>query len=69
MIDRRTFVSGSVLVAFAPTLPLMPASLQANEPVFGGSVLKIDGWNVPGEGNCAEEIWITINRSWRAAWR
>ena len=69
MIDRRTFVSGSVLVTLVPTLHFMPGSLQASEPVCGGTVLKIDGWNVPDEGNCVEEIWITINRSWRATWR
>ncbi len=68
-IDRRTFVSGSTLVALAPALRLMPASLPTSETGLRGSALKIDGWSTPDEGRCAEEIWITVNRSWRAAWR
>jgi len=52
MIDRRTLVSGSVLAAFVPTLRFMPASFETSEPALAGSLVKIDGWSTPGEGNC-----------------
>jgi len=68
-IDRRTFVSGSALVALAPALHLMPASPSTSVIEIGGLELKMDGWSVPNKGNSTKEIWIRVNRSWRAAWR
>ena len=55
IIDRRAFVAGAAFVAFAP----MPEFF----------VLMVDGWNVPGDGGTAEEVWIRVGRSWRTTWR
>ena len=92
MIDRREFVSGTALVAVAPTLSLLPVALptpaaktnrlgdlhrarnQNADPIISGSakervVMKIVGWSTPGQRGTDEEVWITVDRSWRTAWR
>jgi len=72
MIDRRTFVAGTALLAVAPvvaptleTLP-SPASASAAESRL---VFMIDGWSIPGDRATGEEVWIRIGHAWRTAWR
>ena len=74
MIDRRTFVAGTALVAVAPTLGLLPT--QAGPSVAAPSaataariVFMIEGWSVQDERTTADQVWIRIGRSWRTAWR
>ena len=69
MIDRRTFVAGTALVALAPTANLLRVELANSESPAGQRVLMIDGWNVPGESNAVDAVWIRIGHSWRTAWR
>ena len=73
MINRRAFVGGTALVAVAPlvtpTLESPDASLPARAPIACPIVLLIDGWSVPGDTVTPDQLWIGVNRSWRAAWR
>ena len=69
MIDRRKFVSGTTLVAVAPTLSLLPVALPTPAAQTNRLVMKIDGWSTPGQRGTDEEVWITVDRSWRTAWR
>jgi hypothetical protein len=69
MIDRRKFVSGTALVAVAPTLSLLPVALPTPAAEANRLVIKIVGWSTPGQRGTDEEVWITVNRSWRTAWR
>ena len=69
MIDRRKFVSGTALVAIVPTLSLLPVGLPTPAAEANRLVMKIDGWSTPGQRGTDEEIWITVDRSWRTAWR
>jgi hypothetical protein len=67
IIDRRSVLAGTALVAVAPTLSFASAALPTLEPRANPLVVKIDGWSEPG--NTAEEVWIKVDRSWRTAWR
>jgi hypothetical protein len=69
MIDRRTFVSGTALVAVVPTLSLLPVALTTPAAETNRLVMKIVGWSTPGQHGADEEVWITVDRSWRTAWR
>jgi len=69
MIDRRTFLAGTALVALAPPLERLPAQLPTPETAKGRVVLMIEGWSVPEESAAADVAWIRIGRSWRTAWR
>ena len=69
MIDRREFVSGTALVAVAPTLSLLPVALPTPAAETNRLVMKIDGWSTPGQRGTDREAWIMVDRSWRTAWR
>jgi hypothetical protein len=69
MIDRREFVSGTTLVAIAPTVSLLPVALPTRAAETNRLVMKIDGWSTPDQRGADEEVWITVSRSWRTAWR
>ena len=74
MIDRRDFMAGTALIAIAPPLELLPAHLPPGDSKLGNPIFMINGWSTPhAEGDNAdtarEQIWITVDRSWRTAWR
>ena len=69
MIDRREFLSGTALVAVAPTLSLLPVALPTPAAETNRLVMKIYGWSTPGQRGTDKELWITVDRSWRTAWR
>ena len=66
-IDRRAFVAGTTLVAFAPAIEFLPALLSPPAANASRLVFMIDGWSVPNDS--ADEVWIRVGRSWRTAWR
>jgi hypothetical protein len=77
LIDRRTFIQISApLVATAAALTILPSRLPgAPSPQLADGAqdikhpaLKIHGWNRPDDG-AGEEVFISINQSWRTAWR
>lgn len=83
-IDRRSFIQSAALVATTQTLlPLLPLSSTSHSSPLPpqspsprdstdatSTVFKIHGWN-DGDtsGLTGNELVITVNRSWRAAWR
>jgi hypothetical protein len=69
IIDRRTFVAGTTLVAFAPALEFLPVPLLPPVANTSRLVFMIDGWSVPSDSDGADEVWIRVGRSWRTAWR
>jgi hypothetical protein len=79
MIDRRTFIiEGATLLATGPALSgVLTCSLPARTPPIteagpgeNSAVFKIHGWDHSGEeASNGNEVWLTINQSWRAAWR
>lgn len=79
MIDRRTFViQGATLLATASALAnVLTRSSPARTALIteGGSdessmTFKIHGWDhYGGDASNGNEVWFTINPSWRTAWR
>ena len=80
-IGRRTFILGTGLAAAAPAFAdlLAFARTYASPPPPSSPednlVFKIDGWSVrddvtpDGAPPKSDEVWISINQSWRIAWR
>jgi hypothetical protein len=80
MLGRRSFLISfaSLITGLAPakrsragTSPIVspPPRLEPDEaPVV---VLHIAGWDTPlvSEPSASNSVWISINRSWRTAWR
>jgi hypothetical protein len=66
-IDRRAFVAGTTLVAFAPAVGFLPTALSEPAANANNLVFKIEGWSAPNDN--ADEVWIRVGRSWRTAWR
>ncbi len=84
MIDRRSFIQCTALLATIPALAaLYPLSSMAEAPLLPGLspnaadttdanfvVFKIDGWDhCEAKDSNGNEVLIRINQSWRTAWR
>ena len=84
MMNRRMFLYGAGLVGLAPAImELLPvlARAEARTPLssapvpttsdattgFDAIVFKIDGWDGLEPG--PNEVSISVNQSWRTAWR
>ena len=75
-IDRRTFIiQGATVLATASALADVlvrssPPLITEAGPDENFTVFKIHGWGHYGEeASNGNEVWLTINQSWRAAWR
>jgi hypothetical protein len=80
-IGRRTFILGTGLAAAAPAFANLIAvartcaSPSASPSPTDNLVFKIDGWSVRDPVSidrtapACDEVWISINQSWRTAWR
>jgi len=80
-IGRRTFILGTGLAAAAPAFANLIAvartcaSPSASPSPTDNLVFRIDGWSVrddvtpDGAPPKSDEAWISINQSWRIAWR
>ena len=78
-VTRRTFLVDAGILAASPVLanllstaqesmralPPLPSADLANGT---GLVFKIDGWSAR-DSQARDEVWVTFNQSWRAAWR
>ena len=69
MIDRRTFVAGTALVAVAPACGLLPLGAAAQPTDAIQPVLMIDGWSAEDDGDPGNQIWMKVGHGWRTAWR
>jgi hypothetical protein len=80
MLGRRSFLisCGSLVAGLAPaksggarTSPIVspPPQLETNETP--AVVLRIAGWDTPLDSaqSASSGVWISINGSWRTAWR
>ncbi|MFG3592480.1 hypothetical protein [Bradyrhizobium sp. RDI18] len=69
IVDRRVFVAGAALVAFAPALRILPAeaavpeSAATERPAF-----MISGWSEE-VGSVDNQDWLRVGLGWRTAWR
>jgi hypothetical protein len=78
-IDRRTFmVQGATLLATTGYVGILVqgSPIGQSQRVVGSETneksarFKIDGWEICEAGVAnANDVWLTVNRSWRAAWR
>ena len=81
MIDRRTFILGTELIAAAPapvsTLPrrlvARPHSLlrlPADATAVDSPVFMIKGWSHPEDTKegAGDVVWISVSQSWKTAW-
>lgn len=67
-IDRRRFLFGAALVVGVPAVAGL--WVRTSGPSSSRPVFRIAGWDVPAAGPAAaDEVWITLGRSWRTAWR
>ena len=79
---RREFLIGCGCSVTAPAFaalgyPLATGSLpvaaavQAQGTTPEGLVLRIDGWESPESrgSSAANQMWVSVKSSWRAAWR
>jgi len=49
----------------APDLPVPAAAAEQTDLVF-----RIDGWSARESiASSCDELWLTVNKSWRTAWR
>jgi hypothetical protein len=82
-IDRRTFLQEAAFFAMTPAIAAFlprtsiaqqPRAKSAVEKLEGGTEsklveFKIDGWKLSAERPTENEFLISINQSWRTAWR
>ena len=77
-MSRRTFLVGAGVFATSPVLANLLTTdnedASALPPLAAGRVdgtdlvFKIDGWSVQ-DSAARDEMWFSLNRSWRTAWR
>ena len=69
MIDRRDFIVSTILVGVAPAFHLLPSQQSSSAENQSRVVFMIRGWSVEDGRAGTNHVWITVNNSWRAAWR
>jgi hypothetical protein len=69
MIDRRDFIASTILVGLTPAIQLSPRQQSSSAASQSRVVFMIRGWSVEDERAGANQVWITVNNSWRTAWR
>jgi hypothetical protein len=80
MLGRRSFLIACGVAVTAPavakSLPLLPTRSRLPlqtvlEETYEAPVLQIEGWDTPVVANetAHSQVWISVNRSWRTAWR
>jgi hypothetical protein len=68
-INRRDFIASAGLAFVAPAIPLLPSLQPVAAASQSGVVFMIRGWSAEDDGSGADQVWITVSNSWRAAWR
>jgi hypothetical protein len=69
IVDRRVFVAGAALAAFAPALRLLPS--EAAVPAAAAveqPALMISGWSVV-DASVGDQVWMRVGPGWKTAWR
>lgn len=81
MIDRRTFILETGLIAAAPALvsilprrlvarPHSLLRLPADATAVNNPVFMINGWSHPEDTKegASDAVWISVSQSWKTAW-
>ena len=69
IVDRRVFVAGAALAAFAPALQLLPSEAAVSEAdAIQQTALMITGWSVES-GFVDNQVWLRVGLGWKTAWR
>ena len=68
-MTRRDFIASATLVFVAPAIHLLPSQQPSSAASQSRVVFMIRGWSVQDDRAGANQAWITISNSWRAAWR
>ena len=69
IINRRDFIAGATLVFIAPAIRLLPSQQPSSAADQSRVVFMIRGWSVQDDPASADQAWVTVSNSWRAAWR
>jgi hypothetical protein len=69
VINRRDFLANAILVGVAPVIQLLPWQQPSSAASQSRVVFMIRGWSVEDDGSGANQAWIEVGNSWRAAWR
>ncbi|MBB6409233.1 hypothetical protein [Mesorhizobium sangaii] len=69
IIDRREFIASATLVFVAPAIRQLPSQQTFSAASQSGVDFMIHGWSVQDDCAGANQVWITVSNSWRAAWR
>jgi hypothetical protein len=82
MLGRRSFLISCGWLVTGPVLAKnnrpgtsvtvsLPPQMQTDETPLPAPVLHIEGWSTPfdSEQRPRSQVWISVNRSWRTAWR
>jgi hypothetical protein len=68
-MTRRDFIASGTLVFLAPAIRLLPSQPPSSAPTPKRVVFMIRVWSTPDDRAGANQVWITVSNSWRAAWR
>jgi hypothetical protein len=69
-LDRRTFIVGTGIVAMTPAFePWVLSAAPALTADVHQVEFMIEGWSLDDGSTAPNRVWITLDRSWRAAWR
>lgn len=68
-MTRRDFIVSATLAFVAPAIHLLPSEQPSSAASQSRVVFMICGWSVQDDSAAANQVWITVNNSWRAAWR
>ena len=68
-MNRRDFIVSAALISAAPAIHLLPAQSPSSAASPSCVSFMIRGWSVQDDRVGADQVWITVSNSWRAAWR
>jgi len=72
-MTRRDFIANFIasvtLVFVAPAIHLFSSQQPSAAASQSRVVFMIRGWSVQDDRAGANQVWITVSNSWRAAWR
>ena len=63
------FIASTTFVFVAPAIQLLPSQQPSAAASQDRVVFMIRGWSVQDDRASANQVWITVSNSWRAAWR
>ena len=69
MVDRRVFIAGAALAAFAPALRIWPSEAAVpKSDAIQQVAFMISGWSEE-DSKIDNQVWMRVGLGWRTAWR